>query len=97
MATRKDMRTAPVGGLVVLMRDDLKRRGVPYSDTHLERLERKDQFPRHIQLSANRVGWLESEVNEWLRDRIAARDAKPTPVPAERPRITRRRAMDSRA
>jgi prophage regulatory protein len=36
------------------------------------RLERRGAFPRHRRLSANAVGWLEREVNEWLRARIEA-------------------------
>jgi prophage regulatory protein len=29
-------------------------------------------FPRPIQLGAQSVGWLASEVDAWLRDRVAA-------------------------
>lgn len=29
-------------------------------------------FPKPIQLGAQSVGWLESEINAWLRDRVAA-------------------------
>jgi prophage regulatory protein len=31
------------------------------------------QFPRSIPLGARSVGWVEAEVVEWLRSRIAAR------------------------
>ena len=33
---------------------------------------RKGTFPKPIQLSAQSVGWLESEIDAWLRERIAA-------------------------
>lgn len=33
------------------------------------RLERAGRFPLRRQLSENAVGWLESEVQEWLRAR----------------------------
>ena len=33
------------------------------------RLEQKDKFPKRRQLSARRVGWLESELNAWLAAR----------------------------
>lgn len=29
-------------------------------------------FPKPIQLGAQSVGWLASEIDDWLRDRIAA-------------------------
>jgi prophage regulatory protein len=32
-------------------------------------------FPRPVSLSERSVGWLESEVDDWVRSRIAARDA----------------------
>ena len=32
------------------------------------------RFPRPVKLSARRVGWLESEVDEWLAGKIAERD-----------------------
>ena len=36
------------------------------------------EFPKPISLGANAraVGWLESEVDAWIEQRIAARDAK---------------------
>lgn len=34
----------------------------------------KGQFPRQIQLTARRVGWLESEIDAWIDERIADRD-----------------------
>ena len=33
------------------------------------RLEQQGQFPRRKQISPNTVGWLESEVQKWLRTR----------------------------
>ena len=33
------------------------------------RLEQKGKFPKRRQISANRVGWLESELRDWLRER----------------------------
>ncbi len=34
----------------------------------------KGAFPRPIQLAANHVGWVESELDDWITSRIAARD-----------------------
>ena len=39
------------------------------SRTTLWRLERAGEFPRRRQIVGHRVGWLESEVTEWLRTR----------------------------
>ena len=35
------------------------------------RLERRGAFPKHVQLSANIVGWLEEDVIEWIRSRAS--------------------------
>jgi prophage regulatory protein len=45
-----------------------------YSPQHIARLEKADQFPKRVQLGPNRVGWLESEVLEWLKERLAQRE-----------------------
>lgn len=47
---------------------------VLYSPQHIARLEAADQFPKRVKLGNNRVGWVESEVLDWLQTRIDARD-----------------------
>jgi len=47
---------------------------VLYSPQHVARLEAAGQFPKRVKLGQNRVGWVEAEVLEWLRERIEARD-----------------------
>ena len=47
---------------------------IPRSKAQRWRLIRAGQFPRPIKLGS-RNAWLESEVDEWLRERVAARDA----------------------
>ena len=42
---------------------------VPVSRTTLWRMERAGQFPKRIQISPNRVAWLESDVDAWLEGR----------------------------
>jgi prophage regulatory protein len=34
------------------------------------RKEKKGEFPARRQISANRVGWLESEIDDWLSRRV---------------------------
>ena len=46
---------------------------VPYSASHIWRLERSGEFPKRIRLGGNRVAWLQSEVENWVEDKIAAR------------------------
>ena len=47
---------------------------VLYSPQHVARLEAAGQFPKRVQLGANRVGWVEEEVLDWLQKRIDRRD-----------------------
>jgi prophage regulatory protein len=50
---------------------------VLYSSQHIQRLENANRFPRRVRLGngpRSRVGWIESEVMEWLRLRIDARE-----------------------
>ena len=42
---------------------------VPVSRTTLWRMERAGQFPKRLQISANRVGWLETDVDAWVEAR----------------------------
>jgi prophage regulatory protein len=48
---------------------------VLYTPQHVQRLENAGKFPKRVRLGANRVGWIEQEVLEWLSERIAERDA----------------------
>ena len=43
------------------------------SATTLWRLTRRGEFPKPIRLSAGAVGWLDSEIQDWLAERAAAR------------------------
>ncbi len=47
---------------------------VLYSSQHIARLEKAGDFPKRVQLGPNRVGWVESEVLEWLKQRLAQRE-----------------------
>lgn len=51
------------------------REKVLYSPAHIARLEAAGQFPKRVRLGTARVGWLETEVDDWLRQRIRERDA----------------------
>ena len=47
---------------------------VGYSETHIMRLEREGKFPQRVRLGPNAVGFVEDEVDEWLRARMDERD-----------------------
>jgi prophage regulatory protein len=47
---------------------------VLYCPAHIARLEQASKFPKRIQIGPGRVGWLEDEVQEWMRHRVAERD-----------------------
>ena len=53
---------------------------VLYSPQHIARLEAAGQFPLRVKLGNNRVGWVESEVRDWLQTKIDARE-HPTDTP----------------
>jgi prophage regulatory protein len=50
------------------------RKYVPYSDTHLCRLEAQGKFPRRIPLGPGRVGYSFNEVMAWIKARKAERN-----------------------
>ena len=43
------------------------------SDATVWRLERAGRFPKRINLGANSVGWLRSEVQQWVQERADER------------------------
>lgn len=47
---------------------------VLYSYAHIDRLEAQGLFPKRVRLGQNRVGWVRSEVEDWIRARIEQRD-----------------------
>jgi len=48
--------------------------GIPYSLTHIGRLEAAGEFPKRIRLGKNRVAWYAHEIEEWIdsRPRVSA-------------------------
>ena len=53
------------------------RQLVLYSPQHIQRLEDAGRFPKRVRLGSGprcRVGWVEEEVQDWLKERIQQRD-----------------------
>jgi len=47
---------------------------VPFSRQHIWRLERDMKFPRRVRVGANRVGWLQTEIEAWMTSLAVQRD-----------------------
>ena len=56
----------------ILSIKDVRAR-VPYSSVQIWRKERAGEFPGRVLLGANRVGWVEAEVEAWLNSKLAER------------------------
>ena len=54
---------------------------IPYSRQHIARLEKENppRFPKRVVLSPNRVGWIEEEVQDWIKGFVAKRDTTDSP------------------
>ena len=50
------------------------REKVLYSPQHIQRLETAGKFPKRVRLGQGRVGWVESEIEEWLAAKLLERD-----------------------
>ncbi|MFA5952713.1 MAG: AlpA family phage regulatory protein [Hyphomicrobium sp.] len=48
------------------------RKIVTYTPQHLRFLELKGQFPPRIRIGENRSAWLQSEVRQWIEERLQA-------------------------
>jgi prophage regulatory protein len=49
---------------------------IPISRSHAHALAAQGKFPKPIKLGPRASGWLESEINAWLAERIA--DSRPS-------------------
>jgi prophage regulatory protein len=56
----------------IIDRNELKKL-IPFSVTHILRLEAQGKFPARIRLGASRVGWSLLEIQEWIAERKDAR------------------------
>jgi prophage regulatory protein len=49
---------------------------VLFSYAHTARLEAAGKFPKRVQIGENRVGYVEQEILDWIKARIAERDKR---------------------
>jgi prophage regulatory protein len=55
-------------------REALPTKGIRWSRQEIDRKVRAGKFPRPVKLGTNTNVWLESEIDEWIAQRISARD-----------------------
>lgn len=53
---------------ILRKKDVLEKTGL--SKSTIYELITKNQFPRQIKLSKRSVGWLESEIDQWIKSKI---------------------------
>jgi len=65
----------------------LKAKCIPYSKPHLWRLEKASKFPKRVPIGAGRYGYVEEEIDAYIAQKIAERDARSArdlvPCPAQ--------------
>jgi prophage regulatory protein len=52
-----------------------EKKGIVWSRVHVDRMIEAGKFPRKVHIGEQTVGWIEDEVDEYLKARAAARDA----------------------
>ncbi len=50
-----------------------------YSRSQIYSLMRKGMFPRQVHIGSKSVAWLDSEVSEWMKERIRLSQKNDTP------------------
>jgi prophage regulatory protein len=55
--------------------DGLAERGIKFSDTHIWRLIHAGDFPKPVKIG-NRNHWSEEEINQYISDKLAERNAE---------------------
>ncbi len=57
---------------LIIYADLAPKKGITLSKCQIWRLEKAGKFPKHINVSAARIAWIESEIDEYIASRIAA-------------------------
>jgi prophage regulatory protein len=80
----------------VLSYGDLKNKGIRFSRQWIAKLIGAGKFPRPIQLGEQSVGFIETEVDEWIAARIRDRDQAARVEAASPQKNTQRSVAPSR-
>lgn len=60
---------------VIALKDLKPVKGIGYSRVHIGRMVKVGAFPSPIKLGGNRVAFVETEIDDWLKSKVAERDA----------------------
>lgn len=60
---------------LLTMKELRTEKGIAYSAVHIRRLFEAQKFPRPIHVGANRIGFIESEIDDWIKSKVQERDA----------------------
>ena len=63
------MKTAETNPIRILPLEEVRLR-IPYSSVQIWRKENAGEFPHRVRLGANRIGWVESEIEAWLSSKL---------------------------
>lgn len=55
--------------------ETLASKCITYSKPHLWRLEKAGKFPKRVPIGAGRYGYVEAEIDAYIEQKIAERDA----------------------
>ena len=66
------MKTTETNPIRILPLEEVRLR-IPYSSVQIWRKENAGEFPRRVRLGANRIGWVESEIEAWLSSKLGER------------------------
>lgn len=53
----------------------LQEKGISYSKVQIWRLIKAGRFPAAVKLGPGRNAWVETEIDRWIEERIAEREA----------------------
>lgn len=54
--------------------DGLRQKGIKFTRQHIHRLVRRGLFPRPVKVGIATNAWIESEIDEYLANRVTQRD-----------------------
>jgi prophage regulatory protein len=63
---------------------DLSEKGIPFTRQHIARLIKQGRFPAPIKFGVGTNRWIASEIDAWIAQRKAERDAELTRRRGER-------------
>lgn len=58
----------------LLSLEDIHARGISFSRPHIYDLISNGKFPKPVKIGSRKNAWLESEIDQWIMDRVAQRD-----------------------